>query len=298
MKFNLRLSIPWMGLLLAGFWPWAGMGETGAREVPLADNLVCTVVPGQISIPAGSPLLVELKVENRGKELVLLEQPLGELYGTAIVQIMRPGESHFDEVRTSYTGRKHVAGYRGVINPGEHVVAHTLLFADSGGALVFGAPGRYELRARLRAGSVQPTSFPVVIDVQESDPSVEKALNSVRADWTHVSLHETLHAKRLARIRGALGHLAPFEHCLAYIEGLSELTFGGKGAHARGVQKLEGLRTPAELQWNNLVTGVLAIHCARTGDLEGAKELLRQSPMRSRLTDQARQILKNSSGAE
>ena len=66
MKFNLRLSIPWMGLLLAGFWPWAGMGETGAREVPLADNLVCTVVPGQISIPAGSPLLVELKVENRG----------------------------------------------------------------------------------------------------------------------------------------------------------------------------------------------------------------------------------------
>ena len=67
---------------------------------------------------------------------------------------------------------------------------------------------------------------------------------------------ETLHAKRLARIRGALGHLAPFEHCLAYIEGLSELTFGGKGAHARGVQKLEGLRPPAELQWTNLVTGV------------------------------------------
>ena len=289
MHVNLRLTT-----LLIGFLPFFAMAEPEGKQTPNGNKLICTVITDRTTITAGSPLLVEMGLENRGKKSVVLDQPLDELYGTAIVQIKRPGGCQFDDIRTPYTGLKQLAGYESFIKPGKHVVAHALLFADSNDALVFGSPGHYELRARMRAGSIQTTSKPVAIDVQAVPPDVEQALNSVHADWTHVSLHEALDAKRLMRIKRALGNSVQFENSLAFIEGMSELNFEVKAAHAKGVQKLERLRTPADPQWKNLATGVLACHCARMGDHEGAKQLLQQSTMRSRLTDQARQILTQS----
>ena len=255
-------------------------------------ELACEIATDRSAVTAGSPVLVRVALRNNRAAALKLTQPLDELYGTATVEIKRPGEKTFSLVSTPYTGLKELKGYRSSLSKGETMVAYVLLMTDVRGRFVFGEAGRYELRARMGPHGQEVFSPPVAVEVKATDPELQKRLESLRGDLTHVSLNEALDDQRLTRLRKGLASLPEFGNALLLAEAVTLIHRSSAAERDEGAGKLQRLRDSGNVLWKELATALLARHFAKAGDAREARRLLAEISHRSRLSDEARTILR------
>ncbi len=264
----------------------------GPPERVPSKALLCTVATDRSAVTAGSPLLARLALQNNSAMTLELTEPLDELYGTANVEIKRPGQKSFSSVPTAYTGLKDVEGYRSSLSKGETMAAYVLLLTDVRGRFVFDEAGRYELQARMGEPGHEAVSLPIAVEVKAADPNLQKRLESLRDDLSHVSLNEALDTDRLARLRRGLGNLPELENALLVVEAVTLIHRSSAAEQDKGAGNLRQLRDSGNAPWKELATALLARHFAKAGNTEEARRLLAEISHRSRLSDEARTILR------
>jgi hypothetical protein len=276
-------------MVLLGATRW--VAPPPAAGLPPAGELLAAVAVDRPAITAGFPLLVRMTLRNQGAHAIELTEPIDELYGTAVVEIRRPGRDGFEIAATRFMGLKQLEGYRSTLPKGEAMAAYVLLLADARGRFVFDQAGRHELRARMRAGGREVFSQPVVVDVRSAGPQLQKTLASLEEDLGHVSWNEALDDERLRRLQSALARVPELRKALVLAEATTWIHRSDAAERARGAARLQELRDSGEALWKELATAMLALHFARTRELDAARRLLGELPYRSRISDEARQIL-------
>jgi len=287
---EMKRSLPFKIAVLALFLDMPFIA--GAPERASSKGLLCTIATDRSAVTAGSPVLVRMTLQNNSARALELTEPLDDLYGTATVEIKRPRQKSFSSVPTAYTGLKDVEGYRSSLSKGETMAAYVLLLADVRGRFVFDETGRYELRARMGEPGHEAVSLPIALELKAGDPNLQKRLDSLRGDLTHVSLNEALDAERLARLRKALANLPEFGNALLMVEAVTLIHRSSAAEQAEGADKLRQLRESRNSLWKELATALLARHFAKAGNTGEARRLLAELSHRSRLSDEARTILR------
>jgi hypothetical protein len=220
--------------------------------------LACTLSLDSAEASFGSPVLARISLENRSDKEIVLTQPFDDLYGTAVVQLRRPGERDFSFLKLSYTGRKQLDGYRSTLPPGRQIAAYVLVVSDSRGRLVFDTPGRYELRGRAEASGGEAISAPVSLTVAAPSKERRDRIEGAAADLAHLSLHESLDPARTTRLRQAVGSLADFHKALLAVEAVTLINRQDKASLDRGAAVLREIRELGNPVWRELATALLA----------------------------------------
>lgn len=258
---------------------------------PSPEALRCTLSLDASEGSFGSPVLARISLENRGAKEIVLDQPFDDLYGTAVVQLRRPGESSFSFLKLQHTGVKQLEGYRSTLPAGQQIVSYVLVVSDSRGLPVFDADGRYELRASARTSSGEAISAPVTVTVGTPARERRERIQKAAGDLVHLSLNEALDAATMARLRQAVGGQPDFHKALLAAEAVTLINRPDKSSLDRGAVVLQELRQAGSPLWRELATAWLALDRARAGDSDAARRLIDEVPVRSKILDDARQSL-------
>lgn len=256
----------------------------GTDQVP-SQGIVCSLALDRTEIASGAPLLVRMALTNGGDEAVSLTQPISELYGTATVQIKRPGRDEFLDLQTRYWGLKEDLSYSSSLLQGQSMAAYSVLICDVHEEFVFSQPGKYELRARMSLSADQDViSTPVTIEVSPINARLQDRINAVRADLTQLSLHGALTPEQLQRLQRVLTDADQYETVLRFAEGFRGIHAGSSDQQREGAARLEQLRESGGPIWKELATAVLVRHYNNVGMHTKARQLQSKLRFRSRIS--------------
>ncbi len=264
--------------------------ETDESQGP--EKIICTLRADVFVTRSRCPVLIEMSLKNAGDAPLGLKQPIGDVYGTARVEIKGPGGAEFTHLRTRYTGLKELLSYHSELGPGETFVAHVLVLCDARGEWVFVQSGRYELRARLQYRDGEAVSSPIGIDVLAEDATLAEKLNGSRDDVCRISLEEALTSDAVGRVSKVLSTVDEYRSALKWVQGTVMLHEKDVAATRQAADaKLDALRESGSPLWPELAAAKLARRYAEAGDTAMAERLLVKVPHRSALSDEARRII-------
>lgn len=266
--------------------------QSGLCAPQAMPKLIATITTDQTNIKGRSPVLVRMALQNQSAADLTLTSPSDELSGSASVQVKGPEDDSFRNLPTAYTGLVDAFGYRSSLKRGETIVAYVLLFTDAEGRYVFDKSGRYELRARMRAGEAEAFSEAIAIKVKPARGELRAKSESLQEDLAHVSPNEALDPQRQARLTQGLDGLKQYRKILLLAEAITGIHSSDRTEQARGAAKLEELSDPQGSLWSELATAMLAHHYARTGAVQQARRLLIGLP-RSSITDETLKLLES-----